>query len=46
MNAIVMVGCASAICYGIRGWWFPMWVTLIVSSVVAGAALIKETKES
>ena len=44
MRSVVMVGCATAICYGVRGWWIPMWLTLIVATVVAGADLFRESK--
>lgn len=44
MNSVVMVGCATAICYGIRGWWIPMWITLIVATIVAYVTLIQEAK--
>jgi hypothetical protein len=44
MKSVVMVCCAGAICQGIRGWFFPMWVMLILASVVAGADLLAEAK--
>ena len=44
MHAVLMVACATAICYGIRGWYTPMWFMLGVASVVAGAKLLQESK--
>ncbi len=45
MQSVVMISCATAICYGIRGWWFPMWLMLIAAAIVAGAALFQETEK-
>lgn len=44
MRSVVIVGCATAICYGLRGWWVPMWFMLMVASVVAAADLFRETE--
>lgn len=44
MNAVLIFSCTSAICYGIRGWHFPMWGMLMVAGVVASTILWRETK--
>lgn len=45
MGSVVMVICASAICYGIRGWYIPMWIMLIIAAIVAGTELLRESSQ-
>lgn len=44
MYAILAVCCSTAICFGLRGWWIPMWLLLLLGTGVAACILYEESR--